>query len=89
MTAAALILLLVVLGPGMVALGIRQLRPREWRQRAPAGELPIDRAFGARRPASHGWDYFFARLNGWLAVLFGATVSLVVLASLFSSFVQE
>ncbi|WP_423605526.1 hypothetical protein [Sphingomonas sp. MS122] len=89
MNDVALILFLLVTGPGFLMLGIWNFRTRAWRDGVPAIELMIDRAAGVELPARNATDRRFGFFNALMLVLFGAFFSLVLVAVLYSQFVPE
>jgi hypothetical protein len=80
----ATMFVLLLLGPGLLALGLWNLRSGAWRDGVPAAELLIIRAAGQEPSPRTASDRRWSRANAWLSVLFGAFFSILALAVAFS-----
>ncbi|WP_448585484.1 hypothetical protein [Thermaurantiacus sp.] len=62
-------------GPGLLALGIRTLQARVWRDGIPAIEPAVHRVAGVAPPPQTLWDRRFTLFDAWAMVPFAAPPS--------------
>ncbi|QNE31768.1 hypothetical protein F1C10_07345 [Sphingomonas sp. NBWT7] len=74
------VLVLIVTGPGLLALGLWTLRTRSWYDGVSAAEVLIYRVGGASLPTRTATDRRFARLHAWMTVILGASFTLCLAA---------
>ena len=77
MKTAVILLCLILAGPGLLWLGIHNLRTRAWHDGVPLVEAAIDRAAGVEPPERNDADRRFARFQAWLLTLFGTLFTLL------------
>jgi hypothetical protein len=78
------LVVLLITGPGLLVLGLWNLRVGAWREGIPAAELLILRAAGEEPSPRTAWDRRWSLINAGLSVLFGAFFSILALAVVYS-----